>query len=301
MQILRVVPPALLVSIALSACSDTPTDPTGSPDLATGETDPAPGMPGLYLGSAVSGSGSSLCFDVTAANDRDQDQVTDQCEAKLAAGFAPQLAYFSGDRVGRESRWAAKRQMLASDGSSGVRIGYLLSYYFDDGTVGCKWGLVWCGGHYGDSEAVWLDLYYNPASQHWVLDRAEYSAHSRNNIYTRGAGPYPAALHYPGKSGGHPRAFVAYRKHANYANDASCDAGNSGLDDCRADRYQRVSAGSARNIGSRSVRLVDCVRSSFYTARTRTECYWTVKRFRGWQTRVPDADSYSDKLTAFGF
>lgn len=267
--------------------------------------DPAPSAPGIFLGSDAPGPGAAGgCFD-HAQPDADRDGLSDGCEVALAAAFAPELAYNTSDSLGREERWAAIPWTVA-DGTQGVRLAYLLSYYIDLGTVGCTDGLVACGGHYGDSEAIWLDLAYDPASRHWVLDRAEYSEHADAAVVTRDSAGYPTALEYPVHAGGYPRAYVARQKHANYATEAMCDAGQFGADECRSNATARVRAGGATagpgsNLGSRAVRLEDCVPSVNPVLAGRTECYWTVRPFGGWQGREPTADPYAPKLAAHGF
>lgn len=281
-------------SLLLFACTEGPTDPTSrSPELATIGTDPAPSAPGIFLGSAVSGT---ACTTGSQA-DADRDGLTEVCENALAAAFAPRLAFSASDRTGREPRWAA-RPLSAGK----VRIAYLLSLYFDDGTYGCSFGLILCGGHYGDSETIVLDVYYNGTSRHWVLHLAVFSAHGVYNVYPRVFSAYPS-MNFSDKKGGYPKAFLALRKHALYRSDTECDDGELGLDECQADTEQRIPAGSALNIGSRDGHSAgqDCVRSQVFTSSTATECYWTVRDFGGWQGKSPKAGAYSRILEFFGF
>jgi hypothetical protein len=277
----------------LFACSEGPTSPTHAPELAIIGTDPAPSAPGIFLGTAVT---STACINRSRA-DADRDGLADACENDLAAGFAPQLAYAAVDRTGREPRWAARP---LSGGK--VRIAYLLSLYFDDGAYGCSLGPILCGGHYGDSETIVLDVYYSSNSQHWVLHQAIFSAHGVYNVYPRFFSAYPS-MNFPAKKGGYPKAFLALRKHALYRSNTECDDGELGLDECNADTYERIVAGSALNIGSRGNHTAarDCVRSTVFTSRTVTECYWTVRNFGGWQGKSPKAGSYSSILSFFGF
>jgi hypothetical protein len=220
--------------------------------------------------------------------------------------FAPQLAITGSDRTGREPHWAAKPYPLDRI----VRVAYLLSYYTDDGpsTSWCNNNLFGsaCNGHFGDSEIIVLDVYYNRSTKHWVLDCATYSAHTGYNKLCRGTSTYPTAIYYPNKKGGYPRSYVAYQKHANYFTDGSCDAGSIlGTDKCTASRYERVYAGGNVDIGSHSVHSTwqDCVASTnpIYAPIGKKECYWSGSRFGGWQTGQPDSDPYRDRLIAFGF
>ncbi len=286
-----------LCGLLIFACDNDSTGPTAeSPDLAISGTDPAPQTPGIFLGSPVT---AVKCFNGSQL-DTDSDGISDVCENSLAKGFAPQLAFSSTDRAGREPHWVARPL-----GGGKVRIDYLLSYYFDDGVPGCNLGQILCGGHYGDSEEVVLDLYYNVSTQHWILDQAMYSVHGIYVTYPRLFLSYPVTLNYPGKPGGYPRAYVSLKKHANYGSDFECDAGALGADDCRADTFQRVSAGKIRNVGSRAFHSAaqDCVASTnpLYIGNGETECYWTNRPFGGWQGRTPGASAYSPKLSSLGF
>ncbi len=267
------------------------------------ETDPNPSQPGIFLTSFVT---PDQCIDA-GQNDIDRDGIGDRCERDIAAAFAPHLAITGSDRTGRESKWAAKVYP-----SGIVRVAYFLSYYTDDGpsTSWCNNNIIdlfdrqACPGHFGDSEIIVLDVYYSVAWKHWVLDCATYSAHRGYNLYCRGTAAYPSLV-YPTKAGGAPRSYVAYKKHANYGSESGCDAGAKlGTDTCTPSRYERVFAGGNVNIGSRSYHNSgqDCWLStnSLYQ-NGRTECYWTDKRFSGWQNGLPDADAYDPRLREFGF
>ena len=279
---------------ALLACGESSSEPGATPELALAEVDPSPTSPGIFLGSGIT---STVCFNGTQT-DADRDGLSDACEQALAQAFAPELAYASSDSTGREPHWAAKAQ------SGKPRIAYLLSYYLDKGLIGCTLGLVLCGGHYGDSETLVLDLYYNGTTKHWLVHLAQFSAHGVYNVYPRIFSSYPN-LKYPVKKGGYPRVYVSPWKHANYAFDSECDAGELGLDECLADTYQRVPAISALNIGSRSVHSgsQDCLPSANPLLATNgvTECYWTERAFGGWQGKSPKAGAYSRILNFFGF
>ena len=190
----------------------------------------------------------------------------------------------------------------------------MLSYYTDDGpVVACEpeviielWGDHACDGHFGDSEAIILDVYYQVDWQHWVLDRAAYSVHETYNGYWRVLSQtHPPALKYPDRAGGYPRAFVAYSKHANYSSDKECDNGGIfGSDNCLPDAYERVAAGAQLNMGSRTHHgpNQDCVHSGNPIMDPEVvECYWTEKRFGGWNTGLPNAGSYQSRLDDRGF
>lgn len=289
---------------------DQPNTATG-PQLAGGvtpmcqqgcvDTDPNPEAPGVFLGSGVN---DEVCFG-TAQTDNDGDGLSTFCEKSLAVAFAPELWYASNDNVGREPHWVARP---ISTGTAIVRIMYLLSYYDDGGTTlpPCSVSAP-CYSHYGDSESIALDVYYETESQHWVLDKAWYSAHDDFLAYSRGADAYPGQLTYPSHPGGYPRSWVAFGKHANYASQAECDSGGTlGYDHCTlANTADRVAAGQNLNLGSRSVHTSaqDCMSSSnpLYKFNGVQECYWTYRRFSGWVGMTPDASAYSLHLSAMGF
>ena len=265
------------------------------------DVDPNPAADGVYLDSGVT---EGLCFG-GEQSDTDGDGLSTFCERALAAAFAPQLYYGAGDRVERESRWAARP---LPDGR--VRIVYMLGYYFDDGAVvpcSLPYPLqqLICDGHWGDSETIGLDVEFDASTSHWVLKRAELSAHTEYNLYTIHEYPYPN-LHYPERVGGYPRVWVAFSKHANYSSDRECDNGGTfDADTCISDTLVRVAAGGSLDVGSRAVHSAaqDCVASSnpLYSTNGVTECYWTNRPFTGWQGMTPSSPSYSSRLSHFGF
>lgn len=306
---------SLLALIAVGGCSSEPTSSGPAsmsqvqPQCQEGcqETDPSPSSPGIFLTSSTT---PAKCEE-GPMNDSDVDGLSDDCETRLAAAFAPEL-YTSGilDNTGRESRWAAR---LLQSGT--IRVMYLLSYYNDAGStfVGCPFSPSDCAPHSGDSEWNLLDIKYNATTHHWVLNSAEYSQHDGSTTYGSGGAAYPTVLYYPGKLGGYPRSYVAIGKHANYSTVTECNGGGfAGSDDCSSgSTASRVAAGTTLNIGSNSNHSgigQNCVASSNplyqYYGAGRVECYWTGARFRGW---VPDslgggdADPYGPKLRSRGF
>ena len=286
-----------LGGLLIFACDNDSTGPTAeSPELGITAFDPAPQAPGIFLGPAVT---AAVCFNGSQL-DTDVDGIADVCENALALNFAPQLAYSSSDRVFREMKWVARPL-----GGGRARVAYLLSYYFDDGLPGCPFGPILCGGHYGDSEDIVLDLYYNAGTQHWVLHQAMYSVHGNYYTYPRTLTAFPITLYYPGKPGGYPRVYVSFRKHANYGSDQECDAGVFTTDDCKANTFLQLIPTAAKNIGSRAshTSAQDCMASTnpLYSGNGVTECYWTNRSFGGWQGKTPKASAYSPKLSALGF
>lgn len=276
-----------------------------------GETDPNPTAPGYYIASSVT---PDACL-YGGHTDADVDQLSDFCEKNLASAFAPQLHYYQYDETGREPHWVARR--IAEEG---VRLGYLLSYYRDAGSSSPGCSLPFhppsCDGHNGDSEAIFLDLYYDYGTEHWVLGAARFSQHGSLKTYD-GDGCTATSfgcvyLQYPDRPQGYPRAWVSEGKHANYANLQDCNHGGFGAaDTCdQVNIFARVVAGVASNLGSRSYHSTgqDCIESSnpsyLYYGSGRTECYWTVKPFQGW---IPDSvggansSPYSEILEDMGF
>jgi len=183
---------------------------------------------------------------------------------------------------------------------------YLPSYYVDLGTnhTLCSAAGGLCAGHSGDSEAIALEIYFNEITQHWVLHKASYSVHTGYGTYVRtGGSQYPTSLSYDGKVGGRPQVFVAFGKHANYASQAQCDGGQMGFDNCLPNASRVLATGAQRNLGSITVKQIDCVYSSnpLYVGLGRQECYWQDIDFSGWIGTEPDSDPHRDRLIAFGF
>jgi hypothetical protein len=310
----------------LAACATEPVSPAGPNTLSTAaavdegggvapsciegclDPDPAPAAPGIYLaGNALSLEG---CF-ILGQPDADADGLSDRCESQLAVEFAPEMSFYLYDQVERETRWFAHPLPSGS-----IRLGYLLGYYYDVGTISgsrsrCELLLTLppleffvemifggqaetCRGHLGDSEWVALDVRWNPVTRHWVLQTAMLSAHESVGVFTAGSDEYPTGLVYPTHAGRHPRVWVADGKHANYPGDAACDAGGTrGSDNCiNSPRYlHRVNVMAAGgNVGSWLAPLVDCVTSInpshpailWGPGYTRSECYFTNQRFYGW-------------------
>jgi len=248
-----------------------------------------------------------VCFN-ESQTDSDGDGLSDFCENNLAAAFAPELYYSYWDEVGREPYWVAR----PSD--TRVMIGYFIAYYRDAGSDAYLCHLPGapssCNGHNGDSETIFLTVYYNEASQHWVLERALYSQHTSYGSYDRGSNSYPTMLTYPSHAGSYPRAYVSEGKHANYASTSECNGGGAfGTDTCtEVDTPAQVFVSGAYNVGSGGHHLLNCVESRdpsyIYYGAGRQECFWTGSDFRGW---TPDSvggassSPYIDRLNYGGF
>jgi hypothetical protein len=269
--------------------------------FCTGDTDPSPSAPGVFISYTVT---SETCFG-QMHTDVDQDALSDFCENNLASYFAPALVYSTNDNIEGEPRWAART--FTEAGLQIVRLLYLPSCYTDNGASDplCAFAQGACDGHFGDSEAIGLDLYFNDATQHWVLHRAKYSEHTSYNVYERqGSQEYPPAISYYDRAGGRPRACVAFSKHANYASQAEFNAGGTfGFDNCYPNATRILGTGDQRNLGSNGVKRINCVYSGnpLYSGSGRQECYWNAVRFSGWTGGAPDSDPHRDRLATFGF
>jgi hypothetical protein len=148
--------------------------------------DPSPGEPGYWIPY----TSPAECIGYT---DRDQDGFGDYCELRVAEAFSPELYYNRWDNVGYEPKWAAQPLHDLYIGSF-VRLFYALSYYKDDGPVGVAndfcdtWSDLFpdCRPHWGDSEAIVLDVVYEPEEHHWKLARAHLSRHQHWDTYFTG-------------------------------------------------------------------------------------------------------------------
>ncbi|HXF96112.1 MAG TPA: hypothetical protein VNI61_08405 [Gemmatimonadales bacterium] len=124
----------VFIGLMLGACTEAPSSLGPVPSAGVGplcqlgcvETDPNPNAPGVFLGSGVSPD-ARFFGDHT---DADRDRLSDFCEKNLALAFAPELFYWSADNVGREPYWVARGDIETEK----VVIGYLLSYYRDEGS-----------------------------------------------------------------------------------------------------------------------------------------------------------------------
>lgn len=299
----------------VAGCSDNssrtfPTSPRALAECQLGcvDTDPAPGAPGIFLGTDIT---MDYCT-AGVGTDADGDGLLDYCEKLISLNFRPERKYSRyHDDIRGEPYWVARVDLYGR-----IVVGYLFSYYRDLGSVeyGCaspinpEWPDSGC--HNGDSESIWLTVQYNPDTQHWVLFGAGYSVHGGWNLAQYNATKGYANVEYPAHAGGYPRTWVAEQKHANYFHKADCDAGGFfGSDDCdEDDTAAQVPWSNYWNIGSEAHPFINQVTSrdpSYeYYGGERTECYWTEKRFRGW---VPDSigggdsDSYLSWLKLWGF
>lgn len=251
--------------------------------------DPDPGAIGIYIASTIN---AENCFGDEVYSDTDGDGLADICEENIAATFNPELRYCSCDVVwGGEPVYVVKPVTYAN-GQRVVRIMYMPAYYADGGDY------YWGGGHFGDSEAIILDVRYDPDTEHWTVNAIFLSQHTSYFFYIYGNGYdedgdnffdehvninstwfnpllqwtdglYPDQFDYVGdKGGGVPIIWVAPSKHANYPNEAACDDGGGrvgfGEDDCYGNAsfaYMSLSDGSVgpRNLGSSGSHRLNCL------------------------------------------
>jgi hypothetical protein len=148
--------------------------------LGCADPDPFPEAPGIFVGNLLS---DDNCLGA-GWSDYDLDGLADLCEEQLAWAFRPELSYFSEDYVDREPRWVARPL-----GTDSVRIGYLFSYYRDmgDNQLG--------GGHWGDSERLWVDLWYDSGTKHWVTGQLYAPVPWRDEYRHRDPRLLPQAVH----------------------------------------------------------------------------------------------------------
>ena len=288
--------------------------------------------------------------------DADNDGLADECETMLAAAFNPELRYSSHDEVwGGEPVWVAKAQLVFNQSvgfQNVVRIMYMPAYYNDLGNPYDCWKGFWdyfvhflgwgdCAGHYGDSEAILLDVRYEPGSQHWILNSAYLSQHTgyqwfnagntgsygeNDDLYSEAygnvktPGTYPTALsYYNGKPGGAPIIWVSIDKHANYANERDCNNGGGfagiGKDDCQMNdsfMFMALSDGMVgqRNLGSSTTKFISCLESNNPATHQisppgppwHQECFWDPNyTFSGWSGANPSSTPYGNRLVRWRF
>lgn len=297
------------------ACTD-PEDPSCLP----GDNDPNPSAPGYYID--VAGSSMSRSWCQTNGNDSDQDGLDDWCENKLASKFRPELKSYSFDDVRGEPYFVVQPAWVAGYSpsqfpgvpvttSNPIRIGYLLAYYEDFGDASAPFGGE---PHIGDSEFIFVDVYYDGSDKHWKVQAAIGSAHW--GAPTDGTEWAFFNIEFPDKYQGYPRFWVSEGKHANYVTRSRCNNAAFLQDDCPSPiTTWRVGTSSGWNIGSRTHPAADVPFGSFgnrYTCvRSRndlwrnlgilpgTECFWDESVFfAGWRS-VPGVTGYATILNAF--
>lgn len=281
--------------------------------------DPYPDSAGVYIASTIT---EDACSG-DEMTDTDGDGLPDLCETSLADAFRPVLYYDSHDLwMDRDPQYAAKPLGYDAAGILRVRILYMPAYWADGGTTLCgEFDLPasWFCGHYGDSEAIILDVHYNPGTSHWLLDGAHLSEHTGyEDLCTQfgsGSRPYgpctgPATRaeflttisYMNGHDGGAPIVYVSYSKHANYTSHGDCNSfhgPDSFTEICASDTEVQLALGS--NFGSSSAHLLDCIHSANPIFAANEECFWTGSTFAGWQGLATTDASYSARFSDWGY
>lgn len=307
----------VLALLALTACSEPQAGPSGVPERVLvqpylpcnpeeqycggnpgpHQPDLDPGAPGYWLGF---GTGPAFCYSASGANinDADRDKFDDWCEKTIAQRFRPLLRFSPYDCNRQGERYWAAHYFPETER---FRVAYLLAYYKDCGTpstIFCDISVSGdrCLGHQGDSEFIVVDLYWDEATNHWVVHHAFLTAHyTESGFLDPFLGPADASqiaynLEWLDVQGGRFLVWVAEGKHGNYPSKSSCNGGGYlSLDTCA--RHDTLSANTElfawdanRNLGSSTRKLINCVRAVGTEAyfRTRTECFWTDQHFMGW-------------------
>ncbi len=290
--------------LAFTHCSDTPTGTIDHPNPARSDSkigingiqrwscydpdwpqcsnvppagDPAPEMPGVFLGSSFSWS---AC---TASGGMDVDGVVDFCEFQLALAFRPLLAIDPWDEdATREPYWAARRE------GATIKIFYAFAYHWDNG-IDSPWCAGdyagWCLGHPGDAEHVKITISFDSDTQHWVTDTVYFAAHAGTLAESSETRAW-TSVEFPTKSRHYPRVWVSRDKHGSYATRSSCNNGGAlDLDTCENNQdTARAETWEQRNLGSSTYQFVNYTTTTAdpYTY-TGEEYFWDVdKYFCGW-------------------
>jgi hypothetical protein len=263
-------------------------------------TDPAADAPGLWLGPQ-----SQNCWDTSDNSDIDGDGFSDTCELNLARAFAPTMAISANDQAGGEPYWVVRP---VPERPNTVLIGYLPAYYIDLGCTSVPGCGVFDGGHFGDSEAIFVMITLESSSQHWVVTSAALSEHDGYSYFDAAGDSFAPGLEYTGVTGGPFKVYVAYGKHGNYASYADCqEGGKYETDYCTVGVSSTFSVGKFANLGSYSHQLQNCVASyGQFAGDGASECFWTnTTEFAGWFPGPPppgfSSDPYSHRLINWGF
>lgn len=248
------------------------------------------------------GIGIDAC--VRAGDDADRDGLTDRCEARLAAAFAPVLVTAPDTCIDSNGLPPGGYLHGAQPAGNGVRLVYLPAYLLDCGWSGPKCMLPWvdCSPHAGDSEFIAVDV--APSNGHWTVEAIFLSAHCFGDSngdcrWYRGdeLGRFAWAE-------GAPIVWVSEGRHANYPSRAACDRGHYAIDTCdRNAQRHRFPVVPGRNIGSAAEPGIGgsgrpgCLIGAELGAdgqveQDAVECFWSHHEFRGWQREGDGATPY---------
>jgi len=223
------------------------------------------------------------------APDADQDGFSDTCESSLADKLRPNLVFASSEQnAEHRAEWLV--QPVESLGhAQSVRIVYALSYLRDPGTAASG-----AFAHEGDSEMIALDVSYDRTNGTFRISKAFLSAHYGAPAVDSSGWHDASELTFG--ADGRLEVASSLRKHANYVSLAACNGDNNGVLDVswitgdRCDRGTGVPVSLQGNLGSRNRPLRDCIRRTVTgapctapAAGCNEECYWTDRRFCGWQ------------------
>jgi hypothetical protein len=241
-------------------------------------------------------------FDATV--DRDQDGVSDVCEAELAIAFRPQLVFDAWDCEIRKQPQFASRQKVSPDWGGVILLFYAVSYIYDCGPWGhrgdTEWIILEVGPSTDASYAPW-SLKYGTLSAHWKAANDNTAGYASQNLEDAEGSP----------GFGAPRIWVSKGKHANYRTQTVCNT--SGFwwnwDSCDnpVGLYATLNFGAEQNLGAFTAQFIGGINSPVYDAINysgRYEYYWVPGDFCGWiaLSDQPDcATSYEKSLTAYGF
>jgi hypothetical protein len=272
----------------------------------TSPPDPSPGKDGIWLNLAREDCWQTFYRLGSAHTDRDADGFDDNCELRLARAFAPMIRFSNGTErcPGGEAYWVAKffNNLLPFNTGDFARIGYLMAYYKDCGTL----------GHIGDSEFIQLTVTFDGATKHWKIINGWYGAHAvigrpfGNSILGpvgSNSSTWGKEFEWPsGRRYSYPRVWVSENKHANYRSLAACDNGGvfeGAFENCANGVVDngRFRVWSGNNLGNAHRRLKDCV-ASLKNAASPVECFWTGTDFGGWQLSGAAATAYLPYLNS---
>ena len=272
--------------------------------LRNAPNDPTPGADGIWLGANTS---PETCFAATGRTiiDADKDWLDDGCEYRIAYAFAPSLLMLQSSTCAQgEPYWAAK--YFAKAGI--VRIAYMPAYYRDCGHPNVSPPLPFLGPHAGDSEFIWVEVFYNVVTRHWNFHSMWLSAHFGQSVLgesvDRSAQVSAGATSFYSVYRSHPEIWVATSKHANYNSMESCRQPTPIIaafhDICGPPSYNwpiRFPVTISNNVGSRFVGT-SCVPSrDIYAGNGVYECFYNYNvGFRGWQKNSTGVTGYYEHL-----
>ncbi len=156
-------------------------------------------------------------------------------------------------------------------GAGGGRSAFFAHGYYNDG--GSILGVT---SHLGDSEFIVVTR--SATGETHLFLSAHYQASTDASAWYP-VSAFETAITPDGRT--RPAVWVAYSKHGNYPDLATCDAGALHTDSCGRGTLEAVPVEAARNLGQSWSVLVDS--APLDMPDRRTEYFWTDARFCGWQ------------------